>query len=263
MSKKDLLNGKGRLDLTGSSEPGRIPTAEAVGFVVSSARKLCQWKRSTLADFARVSLSTVERVERGEKVSEEALERITEAFGLDRGYLTGPLFRKSFGEVVAEFVAAFRDMTPVSVKPLRLQRQIRVLAKCHSFIAYRRHVGDEYDKEVTELTEWLHLASGLFSTPDPSERGRRRELYSSVLDSVRRLEARGVTVLAGVMETPQPSVPDWKMAVISLTSKLFDPGALKRKVVLVDRRYLAQLPPRELSTNSLKGEWEARRPLSE
>jgi len=42
---------------------------------------MCQWKVSTLADFARVPVSTVERVERAEKVSPENHDRIAVALG--------------------------------------------------------------------------------------------------------------------------------------------------------------------------------------
>jgi hypothetical protein len=53
-----------------------------------------------------------------------------------------------------------------------------------------------------------------------------------------------LTVLSGVMNAPQEGIPDWKVAVVSVTPKLSDPGALKRKHVLVDRRIVASRPPR-------------------
>jgi hypothetical protein len=68
-----------------------VPTAppiELVAFVVRWNRGLRQWKTTTLADFARVSISTVERIERGEHVSDDALDRIAQAFGYEAGYFT-------------------------------------------------------------------------------------------------------------------------------------------------------------------------------
>jgi hypothetical protein len=67
---QDLLDKIGLLPTEPSDIPG-VPPAELVGFVVRWNRGLRQWKKSSLADFASVSVSTVERVERGEKVSEE------------------------------------------------------------------------------------------------------------------------------------------------------------------------------------------------
>lgn len=50
------------------------PPGDVVAFVVRQCCVLKNWKVSTLADFATVEVSTVERVERGEKVGEEALD---------------------------------------------------------------------------------------------------------------------------------------------------------------------------------------------
>jgi hypothetical protein len=60
---------------------------------------------------------------------------------------------------------------------------------------------------------------------------------------VAELERRGLTVLSGVMAAPQDGVPDWKVAVISITPKTADPGAVKRRHIMVDRRVTA-LPKR-------------------
>src|ERR1700730_8372689 len=60
----------------------------------------------------------------------------------------------------------------------------------------------------------------------------------------RNIEKRGLTVLSGTMNTPQKDLPDWKVAVISVTPKLSDPGASKRRLILVDRRLVASRPLR-------------------
>jgi hypothetical protein len=56
---------------------------------------------------------------------------------------------------------------------------------------------------------------------------------------VQELERRGLTVLSGVMHALQDRLPDWKVAIISVTPKLTDPGAPKRRYVMVDRRVFA------------------------
>ncbi|MFB9985857.1 hypothetical protein ACFSOZ_17440 [Mesorhizobium newzealandense] len=38
-----------------------------------------------------------------------------------------------------------------------------------------------------------------------------------------------------VMQAPQPGLSGWKVAIISATPRLTDPGAPKRRHVLVDR----------------------------
>ena len=243
MSINELLEKISRLD-HGRTDQLVVPPPELVGFVVRGARGLKNWKQSTLAEFASVSLSTVERVERGEKVSSEALDRIAEALGCGPGYFTAPRRRISADEVAEKFVDKYGELEPVRVKPLRAQRQVRELAMCDGCLVHRPDIGSAYDDQVSNLTEWLDLASFILSEPDPRKKDRRRELYEGILTCVRDLEARGVTVLSGVMNAPQEGMPDWKVGIISLTPKLSDPGAAKRRVILVDRRCVAlRIPP--------------------
>jgi hypothetical protein len=53
------------------------------------------------------------------------------------------------------------------------------------------------------------------------------------------MECRGLTLLSGVMHVPQKGFPDWKVGIVSATPKSTDPGAARRKHVLVDRRVVA------------------------
>jgi transcriptional regulator with XRE-family HTH domain len=89
MTTQDLLDKIKQLP----ERPADVPTAppvELVTFVVRRNRGLRHWKTTTLADFAGVSVLTVERIERGERVSDDALDRIAQAFGYEAGYFTTP-----------------------------------------------------------------------------------------------------------------------------------------------------------------------------
>jgi transcriptional regulator with XRE-family HTH domain len=66
------------------------PPLETVAYFVRTCRTLRNWKVSTLADFATVSVSTVERAE---KVGEEALDKIAAALGRKRARFTFRAFR--------------------------------------------------------------------------------------------------------------------------------------------------------------------------
>jgi len=111
---------------------------------------------------------------------------------------------------------------------------------------HRPDVPEVYDADLAGLNEWLDLASFILSTEiesAASERGRR-DLYNDILGCIGEIEKRGLTVLSGVMNAPQEGIPDWKVAVISVTPKLSDPGASKRRHVFVDRRIVALRPRR-------------------
>jgi len=246
MSTKDLLDRLANLP----ERPRDVPTAppiELVAFVVRWNRSLRQWKTTTLANFAHVSVSTVERVERGERVSVEALDCIAEAFGYARGYFTAPRVPLTPEETAASMVETYANLEPIPVAPMKTHRAVREAARCHAFLIHRPDVPATYDSDIEELQEWLDLGSFILSDAihhGSSSEGRRRELYNDILGRIAEFERRGLTVLSGVMPAPQDGIPDWKVAVISITSKMTDPGALKRRHVMVDRRVVS-LPPRK------------------
>jgi hypothetical protein len=120
-------------------------------------------------------------------------------------------------------------------------RAIRDAARCDAILIHRPEVSEVYDDDIAGLQEWLDLAS--FSLSDIAEPLRadrgRRDLYNDVLTCIRNLERRGLTVLSGVMPAPQHRLPHWKVAIVSITPRLTDPGATKRRHLMVDRRVVA------------------------
>ncbi|NKJ03855.1 helix-turn-helix transcriptional regulator [Rhizobium sp. SG741] len=217
------------------------PSIELVALIVRWARDLRKWKVSTLADFASVSLSTVERVERGERVSEEALDRIGVALGYQQGAFHEPRLPLGPEAVAEQMIETYAHLKPVDVVPMRTQRAVRAAAQCQAFLVHRPGVPDTYDQDIAALTEWLDFASFTLSDDIQIEGGEdvpRRRLYKDILSCVAALERGGLTVLSGVMSAPQVGLPDWTVAVLSITPKLTDPGAAKRKQVFVGKRHV-------------------------
>ena len=139
-------------------------------------------------------------------------------------------------------VETYAHLEAVDVVPMKTQRAVREVAQCQAFLVHSPGVPDTYDQDIAALTEWLDFASFALSDDIEIEGGEdipRRRLYNDILACVEELERRGLTVLSGVMPAPQPGLPDWTVAVLSITSKLTDPGAAKRKQVFVDRRHVA------------------------
>ncbi|MGV2166180.1 helix-turn-helix domain-containing protein [Agrobacterium sp. 16-172Ci] len=215
------------------------PPVEVVAFVVRWSRNLKNWKISTLADFAGVSISTVERVERGETVSEEALDRIAVALGYEKGAFHTPRMPLGPEKAFESLVQAYGHLQEVAVSPMKTQRAIREAAKCDGVLLHRPDVPQMYDDDIANLAEYLDLASfvlGDWIENSFDEEPRRRKLYNDILDHIKGMERRGLTVLCGIIPAPQPKLPTWKIAIVSITPKLTDPGAIKRSYVYVDKR---------------------------
>lgn len=218
-----------------------VPPPELVSFVVRWNRHLRQWKKSTLADFAQVSVSTIERVERGERVGVEALDRIGKSFGYEAGYFTDPRLRLKPETAAEKAFDTFGHLEMVPVAPMKTHRAVRDAAFCDAVLIHRPDVPEAFDAELENLREWLDLASFILTTKSRTVVGKRgrRDLYNDILTCVRELERRGLTVLSGVMQAPQDGLPDWTVAIISVTTKLRDPGAAKRQYLMVDTRSVA------------------------
>lgn len=234
------------LKLEQTAKPGEmvVPPPELIAFNVRATRRLMNLKKSALAHLAGVSLSTVERVENAEPVSAECLDKIAAAFGEQPGYYTAPRRLEPIGDRADAFHHKFGHLEAVPVRHLITQTQVRDLAACHSFVVNAPDL-DHLKEEIRELVEWLDLTAFVVSplTRDIGrDEGGRRELYTDVLKAVANLEAQGVTILAGTLQHPQHGIADWKVAILNITRKSTDPGAIKRKFILVDKRALTRQP---------------------
>ncbi len=228
-----------------------VPPPELIGFCVVTARTLNKWKVNTLAGLAGVSVSTLERVERGERVTTESLEKIGRALGHPPGYFTAPREPLSQDEVKRDFVERYGQLVPVEIHPLNTQRQVRKLANCHAYLPYRPTLDNTYDGDVANLLEWIDLAAFVLGrvSETPDDKGQRRRLYRDVLGCVAEFNRKGIFVSTGVLDAPQPGLPEWKIGVVMFTMRRLDPGVAKRRVILIDKRVTA------LSNSIGWGDW--------
>lgn len=224
----------------------RVPPPDMLADFVRLQRGFLGWKQECLASFASVSLSTVERIERAESVSAESLDRVAIALGQKPGAFTEPRVPLTFDQLekaIEESTAQFSDRTTVPVRPLRTQPQVAELARAELCFIDGSRLGEVYHDDIASLREMLDFASFVLATDEPDsivridrrEPVKRRQLYTMVLDAVREIERRGYAVaLAGTyqVETGAAIMPTANVALIGFFSKLTDPGAVKRKILL-------------------------------
>lgn len=223
------------------------PSAESIAFFVKVQRGFRQWKQDTLAAMAEISLSTVQRVERGEHVTADCLEKIAVALEFPSGYLTAPRRKLSEQEAVAavqESMAWMDGRVEVPVVPLTKERQLRELAATDMLV-----LGSDLDEtaqdDLAALREWIDLTGFMRATmaghisPKPERSFRMRELYDDLFEHLSRLQRQHHAVcLVGTYtaETDSPVMPTATVAVLPIRSKKRNPAAAKFKTVWCDQK---------------------------
>ncbi|WP_205215700.1 helix-turn-helix domain-containing protein [Azospirillum brasilense] len=210
-----------------------VPTSQEVGALVNTWRRLLNWKRETLAQFAAVSLSTIERIERGEAVSAESLDRVAVALRFEVGDFHRPRRLRSFEEALAHVTEFFAGKVAVPCAPLKTQPQAAALLGCHCYLVDDGRCTQDVAESVAILRGNLNFYScALGDLAIPGETVKKRDIYTSFLADVRAVERRGYNALHATYEA-DTRIGAWNVGVIAFFPKLTDPGAAKREFVFV------------------------------
>lgn len=222
------------------------PDPKGLGAYIRFQRAQLHWKQATLASMAGVSLSTIERVERGEQVRAGSLGKIALALGQEQDAFTRPRRPLSDDEMAAHMtqcLAIFKDKIPASVAPLRTEAQLRALAATHfAVVDTDIEDPDAYD-DLAGLREWIDLAAfmkaqqtGVFKTRREREY-RARKLYGDVFEHVDEIERRHNAVcLVGIYEAKceDPDYGPVPIGLLTLRSKARNPAAALMEQVWVE-----------------------------
>jgi transcriptional regulator with XRE-family HTH domain len=207
----------------------------AIANFVKLQRTFNGWKQDMLAAEAGVSLATVSRVERGQKVRPAQLRKLARALGKPEDEFVRERVRPTPEEAAANFVEIFAwtvGRVPVAVAPFRTELQLRATLATFSLLLVS-DLDDDAAEDVAELREWLDLASFVQAErdgvigPKPDRDFRVRRLWRDVLDCVERLErAHAAVVLTGTYAAePLTGGEPIKIAVVAIQSRRRNPAA--------------------------------------
>lgn len=207
----------------------------AIANFVKLQRTFNGWKQDMLAAEAGVSLATVSRVERGQKVRPAQLRKLARALGKPDDEFVRERVRPTPEEAAANFVEMFawaEGRVPVAVAPFRTELQLRATLATFSLLL-DSDLDDHATDDVAELREWLDLASFVQAErdgvigPKPDRDFRVRRLWRDVLDCVERLErTHAAVVLTGTYAAePLMGGEPVKIAVVAIRSRRRNPAA--------------------------------------
>jgi transcriptional regulator with XRE-family HTH domain len=230
----------------GRDQVPQVPPRDFVAEFVRLQRKMLGWKQEALASFAGVSLSTIQRIERGDQVCDSSLDRVAVAIHQKLGAFTEPrvpLVGEALIQKLKESVAFSEDRQWVRVRPLRNQRQIAELVRSQFYLIDAVRLGDTCNDRIAALYETLDSVAFALATEDEDsivecfakEPIKRRDLFSMVLDQVSEIERHEKAIaLAGTYqaETGIGVLRTVAVALIGFFPKATDPGATKRPSLL-------------------------------
>jgi transcriptional regulator with XRE-family HTH domain len=232
------------------------PNPKGLGAYIRFQREQLHWKQATLSGMAGVSLSTIERVERGEPVRASSLEKIAVALELESDAFTRPRHELSEEEMVGHMtrcLAIFKDKIPACVAPFRTETQLRALAATH-FAVLDTDVDDEKaHDDLAGLREWIDLTAFMKGQQNgdfkarPDRGYRARQLYRDVFEHVEVIERRHNAVcLVGTYEAAceDPDYGSVPIGLLTLRSKARNPAAALLDQVWVEK------------TMSLRAAWQ-------
>lgn len=225
----------------------RRPDRNAIAFCVAWSREMKQLSIEALASIARVSPSSIERIERSERVREDTLRKVAVAVSQDEDAFTAeriPLSQDEVDQALKAWVATYERTTKVPVGHFTKQRQVRELSRCDGALIHSSNLCEDAQSLVEGLREWIDLAGFIRATQEHDvfinkEPFRRmREFNRDVLDVVREIERVGrATALTGCYDAEglyldpvnaTSCTMPIKVGLVAFFPKETDPCAIKR-----------------------------------
>ena len=118
---------------------------------------------------AGVSPSSIERIERGERVSDDTLRKVAVAVNQDEDAFTAeriPLCQDETERALEAWAAPYEGMTMVQVSHFTKQRQVRELSRCDGALIDGSRLGNDAQSLVADLREWIDLAGYIRATQE-------------------------------------------------------------------------------------------------
>ena len=210
-------------------------------------RKLMGWKKETLADFAKVSLSSVERIERGIKASAQTYRRLATALQLQAEDFIRPRRIRSAEEALKKALEFFEGRVIVPAERLCRGAQLARILDAHVMLVDDGRCDDATRAAMARLREWLLFGTfALGMSQDPAVhnvklgRDERKRILDDILSEVVALERRGYTALMTVYDAEMPFMGKQPLGVIAFFPKLTDPAAAKRAFLVAQTTFSSE-----------------------
>jgi transcriptional regulator with XRE-family HTH domain len=218
------------MTVTKNQNEYRCLTPKEIGEAVEMIRKTVGMKQLTLALQAGVTERTVQRIENGEKVNDETLQRIAKAFRMEDGSFLGPREVLSKEEAWEAAEKRLKTLKVIDACGFATLKDAEAVLGTHGSVIDDHNVTDEAAEELAEFKDQLHDWNDVYLVLDSQQ--EKWNACRSLLQSAKKLEARGYVIRYGVYTTD-----DGLRIVTMLLARKVDSMLCQVKQLLVPMRF--------------------------
>ncbi|HCT39613.1 MAG TPA: XRE family transcriptional regulator [Moraxellaceae bacterium] len=173
---------------------------EALAVVVKSLREIRQWSQETLAELGRITVRTVQRVEKGESSSAETRRALAGAFELeDINFFNNPFVVPTNEELVAEKARLEKEYLTIDANILRSGRELGCMAIAS--IADISDAGEASGGEEREFASLVDLMRDFRDVASDMSEIDKLGIYQSLQDYLDSIKAAGLSVCYALRKT--------------------------------------------------------------
>jgi transcriptional regulator with XRE-family HTH domain len=177
----------------------RCLTPNEIGKAVATFRKASGMKQITLAyEAGRIQERTIQRLERGEQVSEDTLRKVAKALRIDESSFIGPRYVPTEEEALENATKFLSEVQIIDAKELITAQDCGTLFTAHAYLVDDTNVAHMHGAEIAVFKDQLQDWGDIYESISHTERFRACE---SVLENVRAIAAAGHRLLYAVYET--------------------------------------------------------------
>jgi len=176
------------------------PEPDVIASFVKELRAHLGWKQFALAHEAGVTVRTIERLEAGERMSDETLNKVAKALKLRESAFTEATYCPSDEELAAMVKKAKEDYTHTALHDLSGPRDLGNILSAHAYIVDGSNVAEDFADEVAAVKDYVQDAGDIHDdVPHTQQLTFSREL----LGMIRDIEAQGYTARWGRYATDE------------------------------------------------------------
>lgn len=171
---------------------------DEIGQIVKLMREVVGLKQDTLAARSHMSVKTLQRVEKGERVQDATLQDLAEALGLDKEEFTRVQMLPDFERLAKEAQELREKLMIVDAIPLTNWRDFENITPVHGTIVDDRSVSPEIAERTAYFRDYLGELIDVVTLASSSQ---MVDYYKEMMSVVREVQTAGYQAKYAVYRT--------------------------------------------------------------